>query len=218
MTTAPSPTPPSRTDQKPPRQKPPWRAVRWGAALGVAVVITIGAVFGSRLGHDATLVNSPLVGRPAPAETLPNLDGTGTLSLASLRGQVVVVNFWASWCVACRQEHPSLTAADSAYRDRGVTFVGVNYQDQRAAAVAFLDDMGRGAGYRYVTDPGSRAAVDFGVFGIPETFFLDRAGTVVAKITGASTYPLLTGVLDDILAGRTPTSHTNGPVQATPTR
>ncbi len=86
----------------------------------------------------------------------------------------------------CRNEHPVLVAANDAYRDAGVTFVGVDFQDQRESAVAFLDELGRGEGYRYLTDPGSRAAVEFGVYGVPETFFIDRTGTIVAKITGES--------------------------------
>jgi cytochrome c biogenesis protein CcmG/thiol:disulfide interchange protein DsbE len=195
-----------------------WRIVRWIALAVVVVAVGVGAVFGSRLGEDPTLVDSPLIGKPAPTATTPNLEGGGSLSLADLRSQVVVVNFWASWCVACREEHAALVSAANNYRAAGVVFVGVNYQDQRGSAIAFLDEMGRGdsSAYRYVTDPGSQLALDFGVFGVPETFFIDRAGTVVAKITGPSTYPLLSGTLDAILAGRTPRSHTEGTVQPAP--
>ena len=192
------------------------RTFRWVAAATIVAAVRAGAAFGLRLGRDPTLVDSPLLGKPAPAATLPDLDGGGDLTLASLRGRVVVVNFWASWCVPCRTEHPELVAAAAAYRGAGVTFVGVNYQDQRSSALRFLDDLGRGRGYRYVTDPGSRAALDFGVFGVPETYFLDRSGVVAAKITGPSTLPLLARTLDDILAGRAPRSTTNGPVQPAP--
>lgn len=188
------------------------------AAL-VAVVLTVGiaAIFGARLNRDPTLVNTPLLGQPAPTRAVPLLEKAGTLSLQELRGRVVVVNFWASWCVACREEHPSLLAAASAYRKAGVTFVGVVYQDRPASAVGFLDQLGRGKGYRYTTDPQSRLAIDFGVFGVPETFFLDRTGTIVAKITGPSTLPLLSGVLDDILAGRNPDAYTKTrPAQSKP--
>lgn len=128
----------------------------------------------------------------------------------------MVVNFWASWCLACREEHPALLAANDAYCGEGVVFVGVDFQDQRGSASAFLDEMGRGQDYRYVTDPGSRTAVDFGVYGVPETFFIDRTGTIVAKITGASTVSLLSSVLDTMLAGRVPDSTTQGPVQPAP--
>lgn len=199
-----------------PRRVGSWRSVRLLALAAVALVIGVAAVLGSRIQQDPTLVESPLIGRPAPDLTFPELEGTGSVALSELRGQIVVVNFWASWCGPCRTEHPVLVAANDAYRDAGVTFVGVNFQDQQASAVAFLDELGRGEGYRYVTDPGSRAAVEFGVYGVPETFFLDRAGTIVAKITGASDSRLLAGVLDAILAGREPRSRTDGVVQPAP--
>lgn len=193
-----------------------WRTVRIVAVLAVLAVVGLGAVFGSRIGKDPTLVQTPLIGKPVPPVTLPFLERKGSVSLAELRGKVVVVNFWASWCVACRKEHPALMAANEAYRLAGVVFVGVDYQDQRPQAVSFLDEMGRGAGYQYVTDPGSRAALEFGVFGVPETFFVDRSGTVVAKITGASTLPLLSSTLDAIIAGRRPPSGVVGTVRPSP--
>ncbi|WP_228717257.1 TlpA family protein disulfide reductase [Allosaccharopolyspora coralli] len=187
-----------------------WRSIKWGIAFVVVLAIGVGALFGSRLGKDPNLVETPLIGQPAPTVRVPELEKPGGLALPELRGQIVVVNFWASWCVACREEHAALTSAATNYRDRGVTFVGVDYQDQRDAAIRFLDELGRGDGYRYVADPGSRLALEFGVFGIPETYFLDRDGTIVAKVTGASNYPLLSRTLDDILAGRTPASRPEG--------
>ena len=199
-----------------PRRTGSWRTVRIVALAAVALVIGVAAVLGSRIDQDTTLVDSPLIGRAAPDLTLPELEGGGSVSLAELRGQVVVVNFWASWCVPCRAEHPVLVAANDAYRDAGVTFVGVNFQDQQGSAVAFLDELGRGDGYRYVTDPGSRAAVEFGVYGVPETYVIDRTGTIVAKITGESNSRLLAEVLDAVLAGREPRSRTEGTVQPGP--
>lgn len=193
------------------------RWLRWSAVLAVAVAVGVGAIFGARLDRDPTLVSTPLIGQPASERTVPYLEQEGTLSLADFRGQVVVVNFWASWCVACREEHPALAAAAAAYREAGVEFIGVVYQDRPSNAVAFLDEMGRGDDFRYVTDPESRLAIDFGVFGVPETFFIDETGTIAAKITGASTLALISGVLDEMLAGRTPTPSTNtGPVQEAP--
>ena len=192
--------------------------VRWLRPVAAAVAflaVGAGAVFGYTLDRDPNLVDTPLIGTTAPARDLPFLEKQGSFSLRELRGEVAVVNFWASWCVPCRQEHSSLVAAASAYRDDGVRFVGVVYQDRKSSAVAFLDELGRGRGYRYVTDPMSRLAIDFGVFGVPETFFVDRRGRIVAKISGASTLPLLSSVLEDVLAGRTPDpSTTTGPVQS----
>ncbi|MEO2130892.1 MAG: redoxin family protein [Microbacterium sp.] len=191
--------------------------LRWSAVLVVVLAVGVGALFGARLDRDPSLVSTPLIGQPASERTVPYLEQDGSLSLEDFRGQVVVVNFWASWCVACREEHPALTAASAAYREAGVEFIGVVYQDRTPNAVGFLDEMGRGEDFRYVTDPESRLAIDFGVFGVPETFFIDETGKIAAKITGASTLPLLSGVLDEMLAGRTPAPSTNtGPVQEAP--
>jgi cytochrome c biogenesis protein CcmG, thiol:disulfide interchange protein DsbE len=200
-----------------PPARPRVRWARWLAVAAVAAVVATGGVLGARFGTDPTLVASPLLGKPAPRATLPPLDGGGgQVSLEALQGQVVVVNFWASWCAPCRGEHPDLVAAAAAYRAAGVRFVGVIYQDTPQAARRFLEELGRGQGYLYVTDPGSRAAIDFGVFGIPETFFIDRRGTVVAKITGKSSFPLLADTLDQLLAGKTPESRQTGRVQPAP--
>tara|TARA_R110002051_G_scaffold108532_1_gene181242 strand:+ start:6824 stop:7393 length:570 start_codon:yes stop_codon:yes gene_type:complete len=188
--------------------------------LAVVVSVGIGALFGARLDRNPALVSTPLIGQLASERTVPDLEKDDEVSLDDLRGKVVVVNFWASWCVPCREEHPALTAAAAAYRDAGVEFIGVVYQDRPPNAIGFLDELGRGGeNYRYVTDPESRLAIDFGVFGVPETFFIDESGTIAAKISGASTLPLLSGVLDEMLAGGTPTPSTNtGPVQEAPTQ
>lgn len=193
------------------------RWLRWAGALVVVFAVGIGALFGARLDRDPTLVSTPLIGQPASERVVPYLEQEGSVSLADLRGQIVVVNFWASWCVACREEHPSLSAAAAAYQDAGVRFLGVNYQDQKSSATAFLDEMGRAENFTYLSDTGSRLAIDFGVFGIPETFFIDKEGRIAAKITGPATLPLLSGVLDEMLAGGRPDpSTTTGPLQERP--
>ncbi|MBI3745211.1 MAG: TlpA family protein disulfide reductase [Chloroflexi bacterium] len=131
--------------------------------------------------RDPTLVSSPLVGRPAPAFTLVTLTGE-TMDLSRLRGRPVVLNFWASWCLPCRDEAPLLVAADTGYRSQGLQVVGVIYQDSAANARAFMARYGQT--YPGLLDPDGRTALNYGVFGIPETFFIDRDGIIVTKKTG----------------------------------
>lgn len=190
--------------------------LRLAAGLAIVGTLVLAVVLANRFGTDPNLVASPLIGQSAPEATLPRLDGRGDLDLAELRGQVVVVNFWASWCVACRAEHDDLVATASAFQERGVVFVGVVYQDDPENAKAFLDELGWGDNYQYVVDPGSRAAISFGVFGVPETFFIDPEGVVAGKITGESNATLLGSTLDQILVGERPGDHTAGTVQSEP--
>jgi len=200
------------------RTRKPGRLVRLAgvAAVGATLVLTVSLA--SRFGTDPQLVASPLIGQPAPVDvSLPRLGRDGSLTLGDLTGRVVVANFWASWCVACRSEHDDLIATSAAFNDQGVIFVGVVYQDDPDNAAAFLDELGWGGeSYEYVLDPGSRAAIAFGVFGVPETFFIDGDGIIVGKISGESDALLLGNTLDQILAGGQPGDHTAGTVQRGP--
>lgn len=184
-------------DPKPGRSLRTW-FIAGSALVGVGLLV---AVMAGRFGEDPRKVESPLLGKEVTTMSLDRLDGSGPLSLADFEGKVVVVNFWASWCVpSCRDEHPHLTAAQVRYGDQ-VQFIGVVFQDEPASAMRFLDELGWGVGYEYVLDPGSRAAVEFGVFGVPETFFLNREGLLVDKIAGPVTTASLTETIDAILAG-----------------
>ncbi|MDH5372262.1 MAG: redoxin domain-containing protein [Acidimicrobiia bacterium] len=182
----------------------PERNLRLWITTGVAAVafIILAIVFNSRFGVDPRVIESPLVGLPAPNVELAFVDQEGTLAIADLRGDVVVVNFFASWCIpACRDEHPHLTAAAADYADRGVRFVGIATNDKPADTMGFLDRYGWGTNYSYLDDPDSRAGVEFGTFGVPETFVIDRAGLVTHKFTGPVTYDELAAELNRVLAG-----------------
>lgn len=188
-----------RIDADVPEQRRTLRTWIIAGASVVAVGLLV-AVMAGRFGEDPRKVDSPLIGKEVAPMTLERLDGSGPLSLSDFEGKAVVVNFWASWCVpSCRDEHPHLISTQVRYRD-DVQFVGVVFQDEEAAAMRFLDQLGWGDGYEYVLDPGSRAAVEFGVFGVPETFFLNREGLLVDKIAGPVDTASLTEKLDAILA------------------
>jgi cytochrome c biogenesis protein CcmG/thiol:disulfide interchange protein DsbE len=122
-----------------------------------------------------------MVGRTAAAFGLRTLDGA-RVSLADLRGSPVVVNFWASWCVPCREE-ASLLEALAAQGPGGLRVVGVLYEDSPENARAFAEQYG--VSYPTLLDPDGRAAIDYGVLGIPETFFVDRSGIIRAHQVGA---------------------------------
>jgi cytochrome c biogenesis protein CcmG, thiol:disulfide interchange protein DsbE len=188
------------------RASTPGRVRRWRTPISIGLIVLAAAVlvfvFNGRFGQDPRLVDSPLVGQQAPDLTLPYLEENGALTLSDLEGQIVVLNFWASWCGPCRAEHDALTTASAVYADRGVHFVGILYQDQEAQAMSFLDELGRGVNYSYVTDHDSSATVELGVFGVPETYFIDANGVVRGRVQGDVSPTLLVGTIEDLLAGR----------------
>jgi cytochrome c biogenesis protein CcmG/thiol:disulfide interchange protein DsbE len=166
-------------------------------ALAVLPVLAFALLLASGLGKDPRALPSELVGRRAPTFSLPQLGGGPRLELTTLRGQVVVVNFWASWCLACREEQPSLLAAWGRYRERGVVLVGIDFEDTEDAALAYAAEMG--GDWPLVTDPGSRTAIAYGVYGVPETFVISPDGTIAAKAVGGVTYEWLTEEIDGAL-------------------
>lgn len=192
-------------------------AGRWTRIAALVVVVGSGVLavaFATRFGSDPALAPSPLIGRTAPDLSLPPLaEGEEPVVLTQLEDQIVVINFFASWCVQCRSEHPDLVATADAYRDAGVVFVGVAYQDDPVDTVGFLDELGRSPATRYVTDPGSRAAIAFGIRGVPETFFLAPGGEVVAAVRGESDAILLSGTIEAIRRGERPGFQEGGDFQ-----
>ncbi|MGH7277313.1 MAG: TlpA family protein disulfide reductase, partial [Candidatus Rokuibacteriota bacterium] len=125
--------------------------------------------------------------------------GGEPLTLEALRGKVVVVNFWASWCrPACYDEAPVLERNWKAYRERGVVVVGIDIQDTAEAARTFIRDFS--LTFPNAPDPSGKVSVDYGVYGVPETFFIDRAGRVRAKHVGAVTDTAFREHVDRLLA------------------
>lgn len=170
-------------------------AVSFGFTLPIVGLLAFG------LTRDPTTIESPLPGRMAPAFTLPVFEnGTGTMSLAEQRGNVVVLNFFASWCLECRYEHAALGTAAVRYADQGVKFFGVLYNDTPEKGRAWIEQMG-GQPYPALYDEGSRMAIDYGLYGVPETFIIDRDGRVVRKKIGPWSFDELSRAIDEVLAG-----------------
>lgn len=160
-----------------PRRRRRW----WRLAVLLVVVAVSGVVLAGQLGGTAP-ARSVLLDRPAPPLAGPALDG-GTFDLAQWRGDVVVVNVWASWCLPCQREQPLLVQAYEQLAPEGLQIVGINVRDEPAAARSFLTEFGE-APWPSVMDPDGRYAVDWGTFALPETYLVDRDGTVVAKAVG----------------------------------
>ena len=187
------------------------------AAYAVAVLaVGFAVVLASRFGSDPGLVDSPLLDKPAPEFTLTPLEGGEPVALSDLRGQIVVLNFFASWCTECRKEHPALVSTADAFAGDGVTFVQVSYQESPPESIAYLDVAGRSDAAFYLADPGSRTAIAYGVFGIPETFFIDEEGTVVGKVIGESDAYTLGATIDAIQRGESPGQSVTGSTQQSP--
>jgi len=122
-------------------------------------------------------------GNAAPSFELALLDGSGVLTDEKLKGKPVVINFWASWCIPCREEAPLLEKTWRAYKNDGVIFLGVNIKDAESDAKRFVDEFG--ITYPTVRDLDQSLTKDFGVKGLPETFFVDHRWTFIGAISGA---------------------------------
>jgi len=169
-------------------------------AAGLAFVI-LAVIFAGRFGTDPGISSSPLMGKQAPNSDLRLMDGSGSVTIDDFGGDILVVNYWASWCLGCRTEHPALLQGADAYSEFGVTFIAINYQDSPDNAAAFLDELGRSPATVYTVDDASRTAFQWGVIGLPETFFVDRDGIVVGKVSGPVTYGLLSQTIELIILG-----------------
>ena len=142
--------------------------------VGLGICLPVLLVLGFGFRHDPQIVESPLIGQPAPSFRLADLDGN-IVDLEELRGAPVIINFWATYCVPCWVEHPLLM--EGARRWQGeIHFLGVIFQDERG-----------------------RVAIAYGVYGPPETFFIDRDGTIVDKAIGAVSPDQLLGVANRLL-------------------
>ena len=158
--------------------------------LGLFLVLALLLLWG--LGNDPKEIPSPFIGKPAPAFSLPQLKSEGqNLTVEDMKGQVWILNAWASWCFACRAEHKVVTRLA---RTNGAVIVGLNYKDEKADALAWLARYGD----PYVTsivDYEGNIGIDYGVYGVPESFVIDKNGIIRHKVIG----PITDEIADDIL-------------------
>ncbi len=159
----------------------PWPR-RIGAALAVAILIGVVITLALGFRRDPHDIKTGTVGKRAPAFELDRLDGSGRLSLAAYQGRVVILNFWASWCIPCKQENPALVRVWERYRTSDVVLIGVVYQDTVEAARDYTARMGNT--WRSVVDADGRTAIAYGVFGIPETYFIRPDGVIAGRHIG----------------------------------
>jgi cytochrome c biogenesis protein CcmG/thiol:disulfide interchange protein DsbE len=164
------------------------------AVLAGAVVLLV--ILGVALARGGTgRVDSPLIGKPAPDFQLASLEGQ-TVSMADYAGRPLIVSFWASWCQPCDREVPLLARAADTYSGRDLGVVGILFSDDPAPAREFL--VSHGARYPALADPAATTAVRYGVFGIPETFFVGRDGRIVSFRIGEISWTDLTAAIEAI--------------------
>ena len=151
--------------------------------LFTGLIVTLPLVLFLALGFrsDPTIIESPLIGRAAPRFALFDLEAE-RVSSKDFAGRPMLVNFWATWCGPCVAEHETLRSAAARYRDR-VEFIGIVYQDEADPIREFLRQ--RGAWGRTLLDPTVAVAISYGVYGVPESFLIDKNGKIVRKFTGA---------------------------------
>jgi cytochrome c biogenesis protein CcmG, thiol:disulfide interchange protein DsbE len=177
------------TDTDNPELKPRRSRARYALALiPLAVFAGFAAIAGKMLydqdvnGLDVSAIPSALIGKTAPSLTLPPLEGSNTTALtdAAMKGKLTLVNVFASWCVPCRQEHPILKELAN---DSRLNIVGINYKDRNDNALRFLGELGNP--YKAIgVDPNGKAAIDWGVYGIPESYLVGPDGTILYKKVG----------------------------------
>jgi cytochrome c biogenesis protein CcmG/thiol:disulfide interchange protein DsbE len=156
--------------------------------IPLTVFILLVGLFIVGLRYDPRLVPSPLIDKPAPSFELPQLKASEKkISNSDLLGEVVMLNVWASWCVACRQEHPLLV---ELAKNTDFKIIGLNYKDARKDAMQWLAHYGDPY-FLSIVDLDGRVGIDFGVYGVPETFILDQAGIIRYKHIGPITQEVL---------------------------
>ena len=149
--------------------------------VGIAIAAALVAVLFMGLGKDPAAIRSPLINKPAPTFALREVGTNRTIDIAEFRGKPLVINFWATWCMPCWEEHPVLVA-NARRLQPNVQFLGVVFDDKEDKILGFLQQ--RGTSYPTLVDDKGKTAIAYGVGGVPETYFLDGNGVIRVKHTG----------------------------------
>ena len=171
------------------------RALRFGIVIAIGALVVVLVLAFRRDPHD---IRTGTVGKPAAAFTVQKLDGSGPLALDETRGKVTVVNFFASWCIPCKEENPALVRAYERYRASDVVFLGVLYQDSRDSGLRYVRD--NGVTWPTGSDDDGRVAFAYGVFGIPETYFIGADGVIAGRHIGPIDETTLVNAIDTLRA------------------
>jgi cytochrome c biogenesis protein CcmG/thiol:disulfide interchange protein DsbE len=175
----------------------PRRKLHWWQIAAFVVVLGLLGLVAFQMRHNGPLAAAQVgAGEQAPTFTLQSLDGQ-QVNLSSLRGKVVLVNFWASWCVPCAQEAPDLENTWRQYKDKGVMFVGVDYVDTETEARAFLTRYD--ITYFNGADLGTRISQAYRIRGVPETYIIDQNGVLRASFIGPATQDQFQAKLNALL-------------------
>jgi cytochrome c biogenesis protein CcmG/thiol:disulfide interchange protein DsbE len=170
------------------------------ALIPLSIFLGLALLFVFSLDRNTRLVPSPLIGKPAPDFNLPQLSAPGGISPQALKGRPWLLNVWASWCGACRQEHHFLNQLTT---EHDINMLGLNYKDEPAMAQQWLQQFGDPYRWIAVDNKGS-AGLDWGVYGVPETFLIDADGIIQYKHIGPINQQVIDKVILPFFAGEPP--------------
>jgi cytochrome c biogenesis protein CcmG/thiol:disulfide interchange protein DsbE len=149
--------------------------------IGIVIAAALVVILFVGLGKDPSAIRSPLIDKPAPSFALREVGTNNTIDISQFRGKPLIINFWATWCGPCWEEHPVLVA-NARMLQPNVQFIGVVFQDKEDKILGFLQQ--RGTAYPTLVDERGKTAIAYGVGGVPETYFLDANGVIRAKYAG----------------------------------